>query len=66
MHNNGYPIYPKFQEKYSPQRLKRPHPQDLITENLCPKTSQTLAAWVEEEDVEQADTAYMAGSSSLP
>ena len=36
------------------------------TENLCPKTSLSLAAGAEEEDVEQADTAYMAGSFRLP
>jgi hypothetical protein len=38
----------------------------LNTENVCPKTSQTLAAGAEDGDVELADTAYMAGRFSLP
>ncbi len=66
MHKNGYPTYPKSQEKSSPQILKRSQLPDLSTENFCPKTSLTLAAGAEEEDEQQADMAYMAGSFSLP
>ena len=47
MHKNGYPTYPKSQGKSSPQRLKRPQPPNLSTENLCPKTSQNLASGAE-------------------
>jgi hypothetical protein len=65
MHKNGSPIYPKSQGKSSPQRLNMLHPPNISTENLCPKTSLTLAAGAEEEDNEQADIAYMAGSSNL-
>ncbi len=66
MHKNGYPTYPKPQERSSPQRHKRPQPLNLITENLCSKTSLILAAGLEKEDDELADMAYMAGSLSLP
>ena len=65
MHKNGYPTYPKSQENSSPQSLKRPHPLNLSTEDLCPKTSLFLAAGEEEDDDEQADMAYMAGSFGL-
>ena len=45
---------------------KRPQTLNISTENVCPKTSLILAAGVEEEDDEQADTAYMVGSFNLP
>jgi hypothetical protein len=65
MHKNGYLTYPKSQEKSSPQRQKRPHPLNLSTEDLCSKTLLFLAAGEEEEEDEQADTAYMAGIFNL-
>jgi hypothetical protein len=66
MHKNGYLVDPKSQETSSPLKQKRPQTLNLSIENLCPKTLLILAAGAEEEDVEQADMAYKAGSFRLP
>ena len=65
MHGNGYVTYLKPQERSSPPK-KRRQTLNLSIENLCPKTLLILAAGAEEEDVEQADMAYTAGSFKLP
>jgi hypothetical protein len=54
-------------KKYLHHKNKNGHKHiNLSTEDLCPKTSLTLAAGAEEEDIDQADMAYTAGSFSLP
>ena len=55
----------KISRKIFTTKTKRPHPLNLSTEDLCPKTLLFFAAGEEEEDDEQADTTYMAGGFSL-
>ena len=66
MHKSGYLTYPKPQERSLPQEQKRPQTPNLSTEDLWPKTLHILATGSEEEDVEQEDMTYTAGSFSLP
>jgi len=66
MHKNGYLIYLKPQEKSSQKEKKQPQTLNLSTENLSPKTLFILAAGAEEEDVEQEDMSYTAGSLRVP
>ncbi len=56
----------KTSRKILTTKTKKPLSLNLSTENLWPKTLLIWAAGAEEEDVEQEDMAYMAGSSKLP
>ncbi len=63
MHKNGKLIYLIPQERSS---KKNGHKHlYLSTEDLCPRTFLILVVGAEEEDVEQEDMAYTAGSFSL-
>jgi hypothetical protein len=55
----------KTSRKILTTKTKRPQTLNLSAENLYPKTLLILAAGAEEEDVEQDDMAYTAGSLRL-
>ncbi len=66
MRKNGYPIYKKL-EKDPHHKSETGHKHlNLSNEDLCPKTLLMLAAGAVEDDVEQGDMRYTAGSFSLP
>jgi hypothetical protein len=60
-------LYIKKLKKEPHHKNKNDHKHlNLSNEGLCPKTLLILGAEAEEEDVEQEDMAYRAGSFSFP